>query len=384
MDAYANTVSALQKIGYDFETYYGTDPRTGRTNFNAKQEIIHQIVDFMLQMKDKYDVNLGTCAESLVREGISKEGCLSVNAVNEMLGTSIEDKGVENNTQRVLCSCYGGKTDALKYNASCASHCVYCYAKHENDKALQYYNEDGTLKDNVYTRTSASLQEQSKQEKSPLGTKESPIQIYSDGSDIKGTGQIGYGSVFEYDGQEYAMSGTEESDEIKKLKQLFPNAKFSNPTMEMLALATTLETIADAGIGEHIQINQDYKGAVNYSGLWNHSEGSNQRDAKAWNPKEAYIKHLVERAERAIEKIEQNGGSVKIVWVKGHQTAGTEQARMNDRADFYAKNRSEINTLLDAYNTEQENLYEDWTYEEDSLNSGLFDNPNSTTYSDKC
>ena len=79
--------------------------------------------------------------------------------------------------------------------------------------------------------------------------------IYSDGSDIKGTGAIGYGSVFEYDGQEYAMSGTEESDEIKKLKQLFPDAKFSNPTMEMLALATTLETIADAGIGEHIQIN---------------------------------------------------------------------------------------------------------------------------------
>lgn len=225
---------------------------------------------------------------------------------------------------------------------------------------------------------------QSSRSSQAIGTKESPIMIYSDGSDIKGTGAIGYGSVFEYDGQEYAMSGTEESDEIKKLKQLFPNAKFSNPTMEMLALATTLETIADAGIGEHIQINQDYKGAVNYSGLWNHSEGSNQRDAKAWNPREAYIKHLVERAERAIEKIEQNGGSVKIVWVKGHQTAGTEQARMNDRADFYAKNRSEINTLLDAYSTEQEDLYDNWTYEENSLNGGLFDNPNSTTYSDNC
>ena len=70
-----------------------------------------------------------------------------------MLGTSIEDKGVDNNNQRKLCTCYGGKIDALQYNKNCASHCVYCYAKHENDKALTYYNEDGTLKDNIYTRT---------------------------------------------------------------------------------------------------------------------------------------------------------------------------------------------------------------------------------------
>jgi hypothetical protein len=104
-------------------------------------------------MKNLYGITLGTCAEGLVREGISKEGCLSVDAVNRMLGTSIPDKGTENNTQRKLCSCYGGKIDALKYNAACASHCIYCYAKHENDTALRYYNEDGTLKTNVYTET---------------------------------------------------------------------------------------------------------------------------------------------------------------------------------------------------------------------------------------
>lgn len=154
MDAYQNTVTALEKVGYDFEANYGTNSTTGKYNFNAKPEKFDKIVEFMLQMADKYGVNLGSCAENITRRGISKEGCLSVSAVNAMLGTQIEDRGTDNNDQRQLCSCYGGKTDALAYNASCASHCLYCYAKHENDKALQYYNEDGTLKDNIYTRTS--------------------------------------------------------------------------------------------------------------------------------------------------------------------------------------------------------------------------------------
>ena len=184
-----------------------------------------------------------------------------------------------------------------------------------------------------------------------LGTKESPIQIYSDGSDIKGTGQIGYGAVFIHNGKEYAISGTELNESVKELQKLFPNVKFSNPTMEMLALATVLEEIASLGIAEHIQINQDYKGAVNYNELWNYSEGSLQREPKPWKAKEKYIQHLVQKATDAIKQIEANGGSVKLNWVKGHQKAGTEQARMNDLADKYAKSRDNFSTILEAYNT---------------------------------
>jgi len=184
-----------------------------------------------------------------------------------------------------------------------------------------------------------------------IGTKENPIQIYSDGSDIKGTGQIGYGAVFMHEGNAYGLSGTEASAEVTNLKEQFPDAKFSNPTMEMLALTTTLEHFANSGIGEHIEINQDYKGAVNFGELWKYSEGSEQREAKAWKPKEAYIAHLVDRAAAAINQIEKNGGSVKIKWVKGHQKVGTEQAKMNDLADSYAKSRDEYNNISDAYNT---------------------------------
>ena len=41
---------------------------------------------------------------------------------------------------------------------------------------------------------------------------------------------------------------------------------------------------------------------------------------------------------------------MKIGWVQGHQKSETEEAVMNNIADRYAKNRDEMNTLLDAYN----------------------------------
>ena len=147
MDAYKNTRKSMEALGYDFSQYYGD-------GFFASNEYINDICNFMLSLKDKYNITLGTCAEAIVRNGISKEGCLSVSAVNNMLGTSIEDKGTENNSQRKLCSCYGGKVDALQYNAACASHCVYCYAKHESDAAMNYYDRDGKLIRNKWTMTS--------------------------------------------------------------------------------------------------------------------------------------------------------------------------------------------------------------------------------------
>jgi hypothetical protein len=50
---------------------------------------------------------------------------------------------------------------------------------------------------------------------------------------------------------------------------------------------------------------------------------------------------LIDKAVAAIAKIEANGGSVKITWVKGH--SGEE---MNDLADKYAKSRKNFNEFL--------------------------------------
>jgi ribonuclease HI len=182
-----------------------------------------------------------------------------------------------------------------------------------------------------------------------LSTPEKPIFVYSDGSDIKGTGRLGFGAVFENGGVIYDLSGTEESAEVKRLAQMHPDAKFSNPTMEMLALVSVLNTFKNKA--EHIVINQDYTGAVNYDGLWQKAEGSAQRQPKPWKAKEAYIKTLVDAGVRIIDQIEKNGGSVRINWVKGH--SGN---RMNDLADRAAKSREIFNNIPKAYDNENKTI----------------------------
>ena len=496
----------MRKLGYDFDKYYKkyqakstTYDRYGNVEHIAGEwywsqdaipEIMSQIYQAVDELAQQHGVFCTTCGEkpntSYQFKRLSfSHGCLNATGVASVLGVTkseVEEESKIGNQRPGKCNCLNCKADVLAYDDTCASQCAYCYAKHGSNTAMKYYDKDGKLLDNDFTRTSRTsnsgkssnnqIFEQFKQaietlsgyfegsapitqdfpglpndivdkladhfvdnqelsiddyrqlwsyvemipnetgfdqdkyphlvharkqvavaptatpqsntSTQPIGTKENPVMIYCDGSDIKGTGKIGYGSVFVHNGKEYVLSGTENGEEIQKLKEQFPNAKFSNPTTELLATTITLETIANSGIGEHIHINQDYKGPANWGDLWNYSEGSAQREEKPWNTKMPYIKHLVDRAVEAIHKIEQNGGSVKIGWVQGHQKSETEEAVMNNIADRYAKNRDEMNTLLDAYNIQQENQYDDWTYEENSLNSGLFDNPNSTTYSDKC
>ena len=154
MDYYRTTSIFMKNLGYNYEEHgYIKVPNTnGEFYTHAKPEVIKGISEKMLQIANKYGVKLSTCAEPGVMPGITKQGCLSVQQINNILGTHIEDKGLANSKQRPLCSCYGGKVDILRYDQKCASSCVYCYAHHNRDKMLNYYNEDGTLKDNAFTR----------------------------------------------------------------------------------------------------------------------------------------------------------------------------------------------------------------------------------------
>ena len=153
MDYYRTTSIFMKNLGYDYEKNGYEKLPNGEFKPNAKPEIVKGVSEKMLQIANKYGVKLSTCAEPGVIPGISKQGCLSVDQVNNILGTHIEDKGEDNNKQRKLCTCYGGKVDVLKYDSNCASSCMYCYAHHNGDRMLNYYNEDGTLKDNAYTQT---------------------------------------------------------------------------------------------------------------------------------------------------------------------------------------------------------------------------------------
>lgn len=155
MDYYRTTSIFMKNLGYDYEKHgYIKVPNTnGEFYAHAKPEVIKGISEKMLQIANKYGVKLSTCAEPGVMPGITKQGCLSVQQINNILGTHIEDKGLANTKQRPLCSCYGGKVDVLRYDQRCSSSCVYCYAHHNRDKILKYYNEDGTLRDIALTRT---------------------------------------------------------------------------------------------------------------------------------------------------------------------------------------------------------------------------------------
>lgn len=152
MDYYRTTSIFMKNLGYDYEKHGYVKRSDGEFYTHAKPEVIKGISEKMLQIANKYGVKLSTCAEPGVMPGITKQGCLSVQQINNILGTHIEDKGLANSKQRPLCSCYGGKVDVLRYDQKCASSCVYCYAHHNRDKMLNYYNEDGTLKDNAFTR----------------------------------------------------------------------------------------------------------------------------------------------------------------------------------------------------------------------------------------
>lgn len=166
MDYYKTTSVFMKNLGYNYEKYY--DKRNnGEFYTHARPDVIKGVSEKILQIANKYGVKLSTCAEPGVIPGISKQGCLSVEQVNNILGTHIEDKAEANNKQRQLCTCYGGKVDILRYNSNCASSCMYCYAHHNGDKMLNYYNEDGTLKDNVFTRTDEKQVTQQKQNNNP-------------------------------------------------------------------------------------------------------------------------------------------------------------------------------------------------------------------------
>lgn len=151
MDQYKTTKKYMEELGYDYSKFYDG------TSKHARDDVREQIETFMDSLIDKYGVTMSTCAEPLSSNNrIKRDACLSVNAVNNMLGTNVPQSA--GTGKRKLCTCFGGKTDLLKYDNVCASSCAYCYAHHNNDNILKYYNEDGSLKDMPLTRVSKTEQ----------------------------------------------------------------------------------------------------------------------------------------------------------------------------------------------------------------------------------
>ena len=165
MDSYGYTengerdrfiIQKMEELGYDWDTYYGNNYK-GEVEFHPKQKYVEDIFKYMNSLAEEFNIWFNTCGEnSHGVKGLSRikfdMGCINVDSMNAAMGTN--DIAHIQGKQRKDCSCYGLKSDALRYTDKCASSCVYCYASHNSNRYVQYYNEDGTLKDNKFTRIS--------------------------------------------------------------------------------------------------------------------------------------------------------------------------------------------------------------------------------------
>lgn len=152
-------IKRMREIGYEWEKYYDIqyDAKNNKNfiSFNPKKEYIQDYYTYMDNIAEEFKISMITCGEQpknlFLKRIRTNIGCINVQSMNKALGTT--DIIYTRGRQRPECSCYGNKTDVFSYNDKCASSCVYCYATHNSNAYLKYYNEDGTLKDNAFTRT---------------------------------------------------------------------------------------------------------------------------------------------------------------------------------------------------------------------------------------
>ena len=127
----------------------------GKIHFIPKFEIIDEIGKVLLELDKDPEITIQTCSFSI--KGLKESACLDPLIIERVVGVDVlrPDGTYNRDTSRPDCMCYGGRGDFFAHQSKkCYSSCSYCYAAHSGDNKLNYYNEDGTLKDNRFTRTS--------------------------------------------------------------------------------------------------------------------------------------------------------------------------------------------------------------------------------------
>ena len=131
-----------------------TQSSIGKIHFIPKQEYIDEIGKILLEINKDPEIELETC--SFFIKGLRASACLDPLIIERITGVDVTDENGRYNrdTSRPDCMCYGAHSDMFRMNEKkCFSSCAYCYAGKSDSNAISYYNEDGTLKDTVYTRT---------------------------------------------------------------------------------------------------------------------------------------------------------------------------------------------------------------------------------------
>lgn len=126
----------------------------GKIHFIPKQEYIDEIGRILLELNKDPEIELETC--SFFIKGLRASACLDPLILERITGVDVTDANgrYKRDTSRPDCMCYGAHSDIFRMNEKrCFSSCAYCYAGKSDSNAISYYNEDGTLKDTVYTQT---------------------------------------------------------------------------------------------------------------------------------------------------------------------------------------------------------------------------------------
>lgn len=131
-----------------------TQSSIGKIHFIPKQEYIDEIGKILLEINKDPEIELETC--SFFIKGLRASACLDPLILERITGVDVTDANgrYKRDTSRPDCMCYGAHSDMFRMNEKrCFSSCAYCYAGKSDSNAISYYNEDGTLKDTVYTQT---------------------------------------------------------------------------------------------------------------------------------------------------------------------------------------------------------------------------------------
>jgi len=167
------------------------------------------------------------------------------------------------------------------------------------------------------------------------------VEIYTDGSHIKGTDKIGYGACFEDPDNNEKLYKLSNKLNMKAFEKRY-HEKVSNPTTELIAVLMSIKSLV--GLKDHVFIvYSDYEGVQKWLN-------------KKWKIKKKYILDIVNEIQRLLKEHEKNRVFFAFKWIKAHSANP-----MNDLADKLAKKMSDENTFHQYLNENlKTNLNEKW------------------------
>ena len=121
----------------------------------------------------------------------------------------------------------------------------------------------------------------------PETTEDFPLEVYVDGSDIKGTGAIGFGVNTTIEDSDYAISGAFDISDLSKLENDLGITIEGAPSNGAMEFYGSLVAIRNTPVGEYIKINQDLEAVQMWilSGLIQDIAGKqdlSERGYKSW------------------------------------------------------------------------------------------------------